>query len=160
MHFYIESVQPNSASAIEPPPSLSDVTWDSAYEWGKNRVNDIMDSSKKAFAYVVGVNTPPPATQNSRSASSGANPSPGRQTEIGKPSKEGSSAWSFAGLFSGLKSSSSSASTDNVAIYAGEGWTEGEVHADLVKDENGDFQYRYLLVDIPRECHVSCLFKH
>ncbi|KAG8984850.1 hypothetical protein FRB90_005081 [Tulasnella sp. 427] len=147
LHFYVEAASPQFSSAeSEGLPALSDMTLESLTEWSTETWNDVVDSSKRAFAYLVGIQLP-----DSQRADQSRSPPPtvGRQTEIGKPSKDASTAWSFAGLFSGLRGiSTASANPSNEAVAHGE-WTEGEVHADLVKDDEGNFQYRYLLVDIP-----------
>lgn len=127
-------------------PALSDLTLESVTEWSTETWNDVVDSSKRAFAYLVGFRLAD--SQQAEQPRSPA-PSPVRKTEIGKPAKDVSTAWSFAGLFSGLRGMSAS-STDSSETHAQPEWTEGEVHADLVKDDEGNFKYRYLLVDIPR----------
>lgn len=131
----------------EPPP-LSDATLASVWEWVKTEASDVAESSKRAFAFLVGINTPP--SENTPSQSQHPTSAAGvRHTSIGKSSpSDSSSAWSFAGLFSGMRGLKA-LSQENPAAKAD--WTEGEVHADLVKDPSGNFQYRYLLVDIPRE---------
>ncbi|KAG8913936.1 hypothetical protein FRC01_004303, partial [Tulasnella sp. 417] len=147
LHFYVEAAAPQSSSSeADSLPALSELTLDSVYEWSAETWNDVVDSSKRAFAYLVGIRLADPQhPEQPRSPSS----SPGRQTEIGKPAKDVSTAWSFAGLFSGLRGMSTS-STDSSETHATHAeWTEGEVHADLVKDDEGNFKYRYLLVDIP-----------
>ncbi|KAG8926541.1 hypothetical protein FRC00_002823 [Tulasnella sp. 408] len=146
LHFYVEAAPPQSSSAeTDSLPALSDLTLDSVYEWSTETWNDVVDSSKRAFAYLVGIRLAD--SQQAEQARSPA-PSPVRKTEIGKPAKDVSTAWSFAGLFSGLRGMSAS-STDSSETHAQPEWTEGEVHADLVKDDEGNFKYRYLLVDIP-----------
>jgi import inner membrane translocase subunit TIM21 len=64
--------------------------------------------------------------------------------------------WSgVAGLFSGLtrgsKGSSGSGSVYGDESSKGEMYEEGEVHGDLIKDEKGNFVWRYLIVDMPSE---------
>ncbi|KAG8953321.1 hypothetical protein FRC04_002731 [Tulasnella sp. 424] len=147
LHFYVEAAPPqSSAPEAEGLPALADLTLDSVYEWSTETWNDVVDSSKRAFAYLVGIRLQPDSQQADQPRSQPQ--SPGRQTEIGKPAKDVSTAWSFAGLFSGLRGMSTSA-TDSNETHAQAEWTEGEVHADLVKDDQGNFKYRYLLVDIP-----------
>lgn len=148
LHFYVEAAPPQSSTPeAEGLPALADLTLDSVYEWSTETWNDVVDSSKRAFAYLVGMRLQPDSQQADQPRSQPQ--SPGRQTEIGKPAKDVSTAWSFAGLFSGLRGMSTPA-TDSNDTHAQAEWTEGEVHADLVKDDQGNFKYRYLLVDIPR----------
>lgn len=158
LHFYVESMQPIKSHSDEPSVSMSDLSFASVYEWSKSHAQNAIDSSKRAFAYLVGSPSPPlevlsrtDGAAGSTSASSGV-----RHTDIGKPSKEGPSAWSFAGLFSGLRRTGSAVEKEESTPSAQ--FTEGEAHADLVKDENGNFTYRYLLVELPRESVVLLRF--
>ncbi|KAG8900127.1 hypothetical protein FRB99_006223 [Tulasnella sp. 403] len=146
LHFYVESVLPTQALSGDLPASWSEITASSAYEWVEKRCLDLADYSKKAFAYIVGIRVSQDNSANSSQKSLPASPSPVRQTDIGKHSPPPSSPWSFAGLFAGLRSSNASTvMVDDSNIK----WTEGEVHADLIKVDDGNFVYRYLLVDIP-----------
>ncbi|KIO18179.1 hypothetical protein M407DRAFT_84219 [Tulasnella calospora MUT 4182] len=147
LHFYVEATAPQASSpeAADSLPALSDLTLESVSEWSAETWNDVVDSSKRAFAYLVGIRLAD--SQQAEQPRSPA-PSPVRQTDIGKPKKDASTVWSFAGLFSGLRGMSTP-STDSSEARAHVEWTEGEVHADLVKDDEGNFKYRYLLVDIP-----------
>ncbi|PIL29633.1 hypothetical protein GSI_08270 [Ganoderma sinense ZZ0214-1] len=55
---------------------------------------------------------------------------------------------SVTGMFSGIKGSTRSGSSSGEA-YGGPAFTEGEVHADLVMNDQGYYQFRYLLIDMP-----------
>ncbi|KZS96131.1 hypothetical protein SISNIDRAFT_483526 [Sistotremastrum niveocremeum HHB9708] len=120
--------------------NVRDTSWREAKEWTKTKTNDALDYSKRIFLLLTGQPLPRPVTH------SGTKP---RETEIGRSSEgqETSTAWSFAGLFSGLKGKTRAGRRD--AVEEAVRWTEGEVHADLVRDASGDFVWRYLLVDIP-----------
>ncbi|KAG9015190.1 hypothetical protein FRB94_004309 [Tulasnella sp. JGI-2019a] len=149
LHFFVESTRSDEAYASDSLSfSPSDISLASAYEWSKTHAATAFEASKSAFAYLVGSNSPP------REINTRPNGSPSstgmRHTDIGKSSGEGSSAWSFAGMFGGIRTTSSSTkkATREPAVQ----YVEGEVHADLIKDESGDFKYRYLLVDLPRKC--------
>lgn len=148
LHFFVESTHPDKSYTEESSLSLSDLSLSSAYEWSKTHASNALDASKSAFAYLVGSN-PPPQEINTRPNGSPSTSTGVRHTDIGKSSTEGSSAWSFAGLFGGIRTTNTSAK--KAAREPAAQYTEGEVHADLVKDESGDFKYRYLLVDLPRE---------
>ncbi|KAJ8514944.1 hypothetical protein ONZ45_g7583 [Pleurotus djamor] len=52
-------------------------------------------------------------------------------------------------MFSSLKGSKSTLSESLTLEPAGRIWTEGEVHADLVRNNDGYFVFRYLLIDVP-----------
>ena len=137
----------------EPPASstssiaLTDITFQSAYDWSLQRLHGVADSSKKAFAYVVGIRLP--ADPSSRPGDHASSPHPVKQSQGG--SRESSPAWNFAGVFSSIRGANGRPERLEANLAQSVGWTEGEVHAELVKDDNGDFKYRYLLVDIPRQ---------
>ncbi|QRW14742.1 mitochondrial import inner membrane translocase subunit TIM21 [Ceratobasidium sp. AG-Ba] len=137
LHFYIDSATPNALAA---KPSWLDVNWDFSYEeavhWIQTRTTHALDSARRSFAYITGTPLPPPPTPP-RVASSTS-----KRSEIGKST----GAWSFAGIFSSLKGNTRS--TDEGESERGK-YVTGEVHVDLVKDDHGIYQYRYLLVDIP-----------
>ncbi|CAE7081650.1 unnamed protein product [Rhizoctonia solani] len=139
LHFYMDSATPNIRTSS---PSWFDSEWNFSYQeaahWLKVQATHAVDGARRSFAYLTGTplpSPPPPARASS--------PSNGR-TEIGKSGGEG--AWSFAGIFSSLKGKTRGlgGEKDERGLY-----TSGEVHVDLVKDEKGIYQYRYLLVDIP-----------
>lgn len=62
--------------------------------------------------------------------------------------------WGIAGLFGGLRSKSLTSNRPEAA--EGAIWNEGEVHADLVRQSNGKFTWRYILVDIPSKSDIFC----
>jgi len=59
---------------------------------------------------------------------------------------EAQSWWGLTNMFTGLRGWRS---YGGESIAAGTTWTEGEVHADLVRNDEGYFVFRYLLIDIP-----------
>jgi len=63
--------------------------------------------------------------------------------------KTESSGWSVVGLFSGLRGRRTGSPEISSKRANGEMWTDGEVHADLVRNDEGYFEFRYLLIDIP-----------
>lgn len=116
--------------------SLSSLTLDEAIALAKDKLESIGQSAKRAFRYLSGDVAPSPAPHPQLSTND--NQENGREQEKGM--------WSFAGLFSGLKG------RRNVSEGAGDSgvsWTEGEVHADLVRNDEGYYVFRYLLIDIP-----------
>jgi len=116
--------------------SLSSLTLDETIGLAKEKLESIGQSAKRAFRYLSGDATPLPAPHPQLSTND-------RQENERKQEK---GVWSVAGLFSGLKGRRS------VAEGAGDSgvpWTEGEVHADLVLNDDGYYVFRYLLIDIP-----------
>ncbi|KAJ3513557.1 hypothetical protein NLJ89_g2879 [Agrocybe chaxingu] len=116
---------------------LSDLSFDEAVEWSKESAQNIWDKSLRAFKYLSGAPLPPP-------------PLPPLQTSdnLDAAKKQGGSAWRFAGIFSSLRSHKGP-TAESTARHTDRHFTEGEVHADLVKNQDGYFVFRYLLVDIP-----------
>ncbi|KAJ1310371.1 hypothetical protein OPQ81_007109 [Rhizoctonia solani] len=140
LHFYMDSAALNLRT---PSPSWFDSDWNFSYQeaahWLKIQATYAIDGARRSFAYLTGTPLPPPTPPVRTSSLSNG------RTEIGKSGGEG--AWSFAGIFSSLKGKTRGlgGETDKErGLY-----TSGEVHVDLVKDEKGIYQYRYLLVDIP-----------
>ncbi|KAF4623509.1 hypothetical protein D9613_001666 [Agrocybe pediades] len=122
--------------AQEAGSSLSDLSFDEAVEWSKEKGQHLWDKSLRAFKYLSGSPLPPPALPKIP------------DSEVEEVKKTQSSAWSFAGVFSSLKGPKASTG-EHAPRTSGTQHTEGEVHADLVKNEDGYFVFRYLLVDIP-----------
>ncbi|KAF9056665.1 TIM21-domain-containing protein [Panaeolus papilionaceus] len=120
---------------------LSDLSFDGAVDNSKRSFQHMWDNTVRAFKYLSGSPLPPKSLPPM--------PSP----ELNETSPQGSGSWSFAGIFSSLKGSKTQG--DNSATRTPRGqYTEGEVHADLVKDQDGYFVFRYLLVDIPSKSNV------
>ncbi|KAF8682122.1 TIM21 [Rhizoctonia solani] len=141
LHFYLDSTAPSNTRTSS--PSWFDSDWNFSYQeaahWLKSQIVCGVDGARRSFAYLTGTPLPPPPQPVRASSASGD------RTEIGKSGGEG--AWSFAGIFSSLKGKTRGlgGETDKErGLY-----TSGEVHVDLVKDDNGIYQYRYILVDIP-----------
>jgi len=123
-------------------------------EYGKNAWN----KSIVAFKYLTGDPLPPPL--------------PVPQQFHNEVKKNSGSAWSFAGIFSSLKGQRGSSPETPSKSLTGKKFTEGEVHADLVKvslcmrsrvgeahnvllqNKDGYFVFRYLLVDLPSALNV------
>ncbi|THH09883.1 hypothetical protein EW145_g1725 [Phellinidium pouzarii] len=93
-----------------------------------------------------------PLASESEHPSGGAVPAVRRETHIGR-SESGGGLWaSVTGLFSGIGKGvrgSGSSSSGVKAEVRSEIYEEGEVHCDLVKDDTGDFIWRYIIVDMP-----------
>ncbi|KAF8887979.1 TIM21-domain-containing protein [Gymnopilus junonius] len=123
--------------------ALSDLSFDEFVEWSEQTGRNLWDKSVRAFKYLSGSPLPPPAIPELPSA---------EVQDHGK--KEESSAWNFAGIFSSLKGSKNP-NGEISSTHSGTHYTEGEVHADLIKNPDGYFVFRYLLVDIPSSRHQN-----
>jgi import inner membrane translocase subunit TIM21 len=60
---------------------------------------------------------------------------------------EESSAWNFAGMFSSLKGSRGGP-VEPISSSDGRTFTDGQVHASFIRNKDGYFVFRYLLVDM------------
>jgi mitochondrial import inner membrane translocase subunit TIM21 len=110
---------------------LSELSFDEAIAWSKQSGMDIWDKSIRAFKYLSGA--PLPAIQVP------SMPSPETKE---RAKKEVNTIWSFAGVFSSLKGAKKT-SNEKTSRQTGRSFTEGEVHADLVKV--GDLPSRFLI---------------
>lgn len=152
LNFYVKGKPPGSTSFLNKDPSesyfnavthwteaklaiLSRLDFDDAVEWTKDRATGVSEKSKGLFRYLSGA----PVTPSSL-------PEP-LQMEVKEPKKSESTSWSFVGMFSGLRGTRTN-SSDSMRTN-GDAWTDGEVHADLVRNDDGYFEFRYLLIDIP-----------
>ncbi|KAG7450220.1 uncharacterized protein BT62DRAFT_943012 [Guyanagaster necrorhizus] len=113
--------------------SISDLTIDGATEWMKDRKKYLFEQFKRVFRYLTGA----PAPSSSQPAFVSA--------DTRSKGKEESTMWQLAGMFSSLRRSRGN--TEPPAD--GRVFTDGEVHAELVMNNDGYFVFRYLLVDIP-----------
>ncbi|KAF8807257.1 hypothetical protein BYT27DRAFT_7189355 [Phlegmacium glaucopus] len=116
---------------------LSVLSFDEAVAWSKQSGINIWDKSIHAFKYLSGAPLPPTLVPSM--------PFPEAKESA---RKEVTTVWSFAGVFSSLKGAKK-ASKEKTSRQIGRSFMEGEVHADLVKNKDGYFEFRYLLVDMP-----------
>lgn len=116
---------------------LSELSFDEAIAWSKQSGMNIWDKSIRAFKYLSGAPLPPAQIP----------PMPSLETRE-SAKKEVTTVWSFAGVFSSLKGTKE-ASNEKTSRQSSRSFMEGEVHADLVKNKDGYFEFRYLLVDMP-----------
>ncbi|KIJ45575.1 hypothetical protein M422DRAFT_166548, partial [Sphaerobolus stellatus SS14] len=153
LNFFIEGSDPSTSSlpvntdeplmdrlsswAQDKTHALSGLTADDALNWSKAKVHEGWRRTKTAFAYLTGAPVPPA-------------PQPTTQTiEVVRDSGREKEGWSLTGAFGrmiGRRSSGRESRTDLARVGI---WTTGEVHADLIKDEDGKFVYRYLLINLP-----------
>lgn len=134
LSFYVQGSS-SASSAVNEDKSrwvLDEFTYDSiqAKFWS------LVDSTKRAFRYLSGDVVLP------REALYPVDEEKQKETER----SEEPSLWGLAGLFNGLRKRrpSGEAGVDTSVV-----WTEGEVHAELVRNDDGYFTFRYLLIDIP-----------
>jgi mitochondrial import inner membrane translocase subunit TIM21 len=138
LNFYVQGKPPGSSSTShnDPPESylntverwtrdkvslLSELTLNEAVEWTKDRALNVWERSKGAFRYLSGAPLPPVSL-------------PVYPTEdIMETKKAKSKGWSFIGMFSGLRGNRTGSTETNVKRAHGEMWTDGEVHADLIR---------------------------
>jgi len=113
---------------------LSDMSFDDVVDGVRARAAGVAESSKGLFRFLSGEPTPTPSTN---------------QPPTHKPApaeKEPSSVWSFAGLFSGIKGKRHG---DGFDAANGGVFLEGEAHAELVRNDQGYFDFKDLVVEIP-----------
>jgi import inner membrane translocase subunit TIM21 len=103
----------------------------------------MLDTSKQLFKYLSGATIPP----------SPISPAPSLDSKV--PQKESVGSWSFAGLFSGLRGLKGGPTAESLREAEGQAWTDGEVHADLIRNNDGYFVFRYLFIDIPSAYSIS-----
>ncbi|KAF8624800.1 hypothetical protein AX15_005689 [Amanita polypyramis BW_CC] len=114
---------------------LSKVTLDESLEWSKEKAEAVLDRLRDLFRYLSGVEKTtmpslPPASQG-----------------LNESQKDEKGTWSVAGIFSSLRGSRRTGG--EVVRSHSQTFMEGEVHADLIRNERGYFVFRYLLVDFP-----------
>jgi import inner membrane translocase subunit TIM21 len=142
LHFFI-SCKPGS---VTPPDSsyldsaiqwthdkvsvISDLTLDKSITWSKQFSSDILERSKELFRYLSGAPLP----------LSPVSPTLPDSTTVVQ--KEEISTWSFANLFSGLRGLKGGPTAELLREAEGQVWTDGEVHADLIRVRNAS---RYVL---------------
>ncbi|KAH9044768.1 hypothetical protein EDB85DRAFT_2070861 [Lactarius pseudohatsudake] len=137
---YFQSVSSWVTDAVTNLPELS---WQETKDSAMHHAQETVSSAKDLFRYLSGdpVSPQPAATHV-------AFPEPLKQ-EV--PTGDRKGFWSgVAGLFGSLRNRSRTGPQEGTP-EAGHGrlWHEGEVHADLVRDDSGYFVFRYILIDIP-----------
>lgn len=135
LNFYVQGKPPGSVSFLHKDPSesyvdavvhwtgdkasaLSKLNFDEAVEWTKDRTTGIWERSKGVFRYLSGAPLPPLSLPDS----------PPVDVKEAKPESTGRSLF---GMFSGLRGTRTNSSESK--RMNGELWTDGEVHADLVR---------------------------
>lgn len=148
LHFYIQGSQPGTRAADASEgyidsmihwtgdgfSRLSDMSFDDVVDGVRARAAGVAESSRALLRFLSGEPTP----------TSPANHPPTRKPAPAE--REPSSAWSFAGLFSGIKSKRHG---DGLDVAGGRVFLEGEAHAELVRNDQGYFDFKDLIVEIP-----------
>ena len=155
LHFYIQGSQPGTRAADSSEgyldsvihwtgdgfSRLSDMSFDDIVDGVRARAAGVAESSKALFRFLSGEPTSTPSV----------NQPPTREQPV-LVEKEPSSVWSFAGMFSGIKGKRHG---DGLDAVDGRVFLEGEAHAELVRNDQGYFDFKDLIVEIP-----SALFLH
>jgi len=94
---------------------------DESIAWMKDCAADVRERSKRLFRYLSGAPLPPPPLRSQPS-----------QDLIDVPKRKEEGAWSFAGLFSGLRGPKES-HTSLARDADSQTWSDGEIHADLIR---------------------------
>lgn len=148
LHFYIQGSQPGTEAAdasegylnsmvhwtSDGLSRLSDMSFDDVVDGARARAAGVAESSKALFRFLNGESTSTPSTN---------------QPPVREPApveKEPSSVWSFAGLFSGIKGRRRG---DGLDMADDRIFLEGEAHAELVRSDQGYFDFKDLIVEIP-----------
>ncbi|KAH9922005.1 TIM21-domain-containing protein [Epithele typhae] len=95
----------------------------------------VVDLGRSMFRFLTGSEDAQPSPQAVPTA------------EHSKLKEEGGWMSSMAGMFSGIKGSTRAAGSSR--DRGSPAYTEGEVHADLVMNDRGYYEFRYLLIDMP-----------
>lgn len=137
LNFYVQGKPPGSPVLSKDPSksyfdsvvhwmgsttsTLSKLTLDEAVAWTKDRLSLAWGRSKEIFKYLSGTPLPPLSFPESPSM------------DLKESKKAENSGWSVVGLFSGLRSKRAGSPEVNLKRADGELWTDGEVHADLIR---------------------------
>ena len=135
--------------------ALNEHTWtfDEVSTWTTHAYRSAVEKARRLFWYLSGE----PGSTYSPPSHSFPHHTTRKETHIGRSSheeEEKGGFWSsvtglFSGLGRGLSSGTGEASGLGGVRWDGLTFEEAEVHCDLVKDESGNFAWRYILVDMP-----------
>ncbi|KAJ6604290.1 TIM21-domain-containing protein [Mycena vulgaris] len=142
LNFYIQS-QPKKASFSESLSGwtqdkfspLTEMTLDDLLAWTQDSASVAWDRSKEAFKFLSGAPSPP-SQPDSWSTDA-------RDAERKEETRGG-----FMGMFSSLRGPRG-ATVESRPEVDGRVFSEGEVHANFVKNNQGNFVLRYIIVDLP-----------
>ena len=148
LHFYIQGSQPGTKATDASEgyldsivhwtgdglSRLSGMSFDDVVDGVRARAAGVAESSKTLFKFLSGESTSTPST----------NQPPAR--EPAPVEKEPNGMWSFAGLFSGIKGRRRG---DGLDVADDRVFLEGEAHAELIRNDQGYFDFKDLIVEIP-----------
>ncbi|KAH9853057.1 TIM21-domain-containing protein [Lenzites betulinus] len=153
LNFYVQGRAPGSGPAPaaadddffsratqtvqEKVTALHSMSWEEAKEDVEKRAERVLDMGRGVFRFLSGEEV----------AKSKPPPMPVQEHKQ-EQEKRGWLA-SVTGLFSDIKGSSRNSSGSASDAWNGPAFTEGEVHADLVMNDQGYYDFRYLLIDMP-----------
>ncbi|KAI9066684.1 hypothetical protein FKP32DRAFT_1755734 [Trametes sanguinea] len=123
--------------AQEKMVALQSMSWDDIKAEAEARSERAAEAMKGLFRFLTGEEGSQPK----------AAPMPVQE----KREEQEKKGWlaSVTGLFSGIKGTTRSGSGSSADAWNGPAFTEGEVHADLVMNDQGYYEFRYLLIDMP-----------
>ena len=138
LNFYVQGKPPGSSSILnkdisesyldamahwagEKASRLSKLTLNETVEWTKDSAFNAWERSKRAFRYLSGAPLPPMSLPEHP------------QVNVKEFKKAESKGWSFVGIFSGLRGSHAGSTNTNIKQADEQMWTDGEVHADLIR---------------------------
>ncbi|KAL0578020.1 hypothetical protein V5O48_003970 [Marasmius crinis-equi] len=147
MHFYVEarsgsivsdSYYDRAENWIQDTTSrLSETSYEDMVQWAKDRSSATWERFQRSFKYLTGApvsSSTVPETSTSQTDSAYQEP----QSTMSQ----------LTGIFSSLRRTTSSTSTPDTR-QTGQVYTEAEVHADFVRNNDGYFVCRYIMVNIP-----------
>ncbi|KAG7099518.1 hypothetical protein E1B28_001361 [Marasmius oreades] len=146
MNFYVQARSPGSIVSDsyydsfenwirDSVASFSEMSYEDMVQWTKDHSSATWERFQRSFKYLTGAPLSP--------ASASTTPSSQTDSEWQQPP---STLSQLTGLFSSLRRTPTS-TTDN--RQSGQIFTEGEVHADFVRNNDGYFVCRYIMVNIP-----------
>ncbi|KAI1797619.1 TIM21-domain-containing protein [Ganoderma leucocontextum] len=151
LNFYVQGRPPGSASYVGEEEDgfftrmshkaqlaamkLGEMSFEDIKEEALTRGIRLVELTKGMFRFLTGEEDARPA----------APPMPPPEKKV-----EENKGWmsSVTGMFSGIKGTAKPGGSAG-EVYSSSAFTEGEVHADLVMNDQGYYQFRYLLIDMP-----------
>ncbi|KAI8995382.1 TIM21-domain-containing protein [Trametes punicea] len=153
LNFYVQGRPPGSAPSPadaeegalarfahkmqEKATGLQSMSWEEVKEEAERRGERALDMMKGLFRFLTGEEVARPKPP----------PMPVQETK----EKQEKKSWfaSVTGLFVGIKGTTRGGLSSGAEAWNGPMFTEGEVHADLVMNDQGYYEFRYLLIDMP-----------
>ncbi|KAJ6519494.1 TIM21-domain-containing protein [Mycena sanguinolenta] len=142
LNFYIQS-QPQKASWSESISSWTQdklslsMDMDDLIAWAQDSALAAWDRSKEAFNFLSGAPSPPPPIDTWSTEPNNAE------------KKEESRGGGFMGMFSSLRGPGGKPLVESRPEPDGRVYNEGEVHVNFVKNNQGNFILRYIIVELP-----------